>query len=458
MTSTQLRVGPGARGAPERSPLGYWSTAPGRLKARLTAILLALAAFAAAAWWSQGLFGTVAQTIGKDAVPSIVAAERIRTVMADAHTQFLNVFLTGEPASGPSAQAHAKSMAAVQEALLTAAENITYGDEERHPILTMMKGLAQYEQLAGAALADKNTRDSLLKADELMRDQLLPAAKALDEANFRHLADTYSEQQRGYRLRLAALVVTGLAVLLACAYAQARLVKEFRRLVNPALAASTLIFLAGLVMACVKASAFMGDIKVAKQDAFDSVHALSQAQALAYIANAYESLYLLEGNKPRQDALTQQFEGAAKAIFSGDSVSEKDFSDESQFAGRGLLGDELANVTFEGEAPLARAELLQWLEYMGIDGNIRGLERQGRHAEAVALCLGTRPHESDWAFEQFIHTLDLNLQLNQAAFDAAIERANSHLATLRVLLLSIVSVSALGAIFGIRQRLVEFRA
>lgn len=458
MTSTPLRGVPGTQGAQGRALLGNWSTAPGRLKARLTAIVLALAAFAGVAWWAQGLFGTVAQTIGKDAVPSIVAAERIRTVMADAHTQFLNVFLAGEPASGPSTQAHAKSMAAVQEALLTAAQNITYGDEERQPILTMMKGLAQYEHLAGAALADRSDKSSLLKADELMRDQLLPAAKALDDANFKHLAETYGEQQRGYRLRLAALVISGLAVLVACVYAQARLAQEFRRLVNPALAASTLIFLAGLVMACVKASAFMGDIKVAKQDAFDSVHALSQAEALAYIANAYESLYLLEGSKPRQDALTQQFGVTAKAVFSEGSVSEKDLSDGSRFAGRGLLGDELANVTFEGEAPLARAELLQWLEYMAIDGNIRDLERQGRHAEAVALCLGSHPHESDWAFEQFIHTLDQNLQLNLTAFDAAIERANNHLATLRMLLVVIVSVSVLGAVFGIRQRLTEFRA
>jgi hypothetical protein len=132
-------------------------------------------------------------------------------------------------------------------------------------------------------------------------------------------------------------------------------------------------------------------------------------------------------------------------------------ADLKSLQGQGLLGNELANITFDGEDAAAKATLAGWLDYVRIDRQIRALEAAGRHKEAVALCLGTQPGQSDWAFERFVKALLKTMDINQTQFDLAIGRAFGEVRWLWVLLLPALLCPLLGSLFGLQQRLAEFR-
>ena len=401
----------------------------------------------------------VVQTIGRDAVPSIVAAEKIRTTLADAHTEIINIFLTNAQPDSNAMKAYGKAMDQAHEHLVSASQNITFGDEERRPILTVLQQLSQYERLIGQAQTVKGYSDALGRADSLMRERILPAAVALDRANFVHLDAAFSEGRQQARTALYIFAAAVFLLVLVLLETQFKLHATFRRLVNPALAAALLLLVVSASLIAGKSHDLLSDIRSAKEDAFDSVHALSQAQALAYSANAAESMYLLMHGRATQAGQADIFQSVGKQMFAtglGEATSLP--ADLKSLKGRGLLADELANITYDGEEKLARAAMNGWLEYVRIDAQIRALETAGRHDEAVALCIGTQPGQSDWAFARFTKDLGATLQLNESQFALAIDKAFAHLQWLWLLLLPVFLGPVLGTVLGLRQRLAEFRA
>jgi hypothetical protein len=416
-------------------------------------------------------YANVVQTIGKDSVPSIVAAEKIRTELADAHTAIVNVFLTREQdEAGPSRKAYAKAMASADDSLVAAAQNITYGEDERRPILAALTRLAEYERLIGMADearlheaaradgADGRDVELLARADALMREQILPAIVALDLANFTHVDAAFTEGQHTARQWLTGFVVLAVVLGAIMLETQLKLFASFRRILNLPMAAGLAVFAVALIAFGTHAAGILSEIRLAKEDAFDSVHALSKAEAVAYSANAQESVYLLlrdKAAKARQGAL---FNSAAQEMFSGHVQDINHLpADWKTLKGQGLLGDELANITFYGEDAAASQTLQGWLQYVQIDGQIRALEESGKHDAAVALCLGTQPLQSDWAFGRFMKSLDATLEINQRQFDQAIERAFHDAAWLWMLLIAVLLAPIAGTVIGLQMRLAEFR-
>lgn len=454
MSSTQVLAGLGTAVQQDR-----FLRIPGQLRMR-QAVLVALSLLVALIGY--GVYrshAAVVQTVGKDAAPSIVAAENIRSTLGNAHTQIVNAFLTKEDASGESVRAYKQSLATANDHLVTAAQNITYGDDERRPILDILNQVSEYDTLIGMALAGQDSIKQLGQADDLMRERIVPAAAALAQANFTHLDAAYSEGRHVARLWLYGFLAASVVLLLALLDTQRYVSLRFRRLVNPAMAAGCAVFALSVVLFAVKAGGVMSAMRTAKEDAFDSVYALSQAQALAYAANAQESVYLLMQGKDAQARQTALFQEDAKKLFTPDITDAKQLpADLKSLKGRGLLGDELANITFDGEEALARSTVAGWLDYVRIDAQIRALEASGRHQDAVALCLGTQPMQSDWAFETFAKALRGTMDINQAQFDQSIERALHNVRWLWMLLIPTLLCPLLGAVVGIQRRLAEFRA
>ena len=435
-------------------------TVPGKLWLRQLLIAAATVVLAVASYRTHVFLSRVAQTVGKDAVPSIVAAEKIRTTLALANTNLANAFLTKEGDDGPAMRAYREAMASAHDSLLTAAQNITYGDEERKPILDVMARLAEYERLVGAARHAGSFDQSAIAADALMRDKILPAVVQLDQANFNHLDAAYSAFKRDAAVYRMADIALALLLLALLAETQLHLYRQFRRLINPSMALGTLLFVLGALMFASHSARELEDIRSAKEDAFDSIHALSRAKALAYTANAMESLYLLErGDAGTQAAEASRFVNVAADIWHGKLGPSNTLpTDLNTLKGTGLLGDELANITFVGEQEAATHTLDGWIAYMQIDEQIRKLEAEGKHAEAVALCLGKEQGESDWAFERFDQALDTTLKINQDAFDASIASAFAHVKWVGYSVFLLLLAPLFGAVVGIRQRLSEFRA
>jgi hypothetical protein len=441
-------------------------------QAIIVSIALLVALIGLKTYWT---YASVVQTIGKDSVPSIVAAEKIRTQLADAHTDIVNAFLTKEQDkeqgnTGPSRQAYNKSIADAYDSLVEAAQNITYGDDERRPILAVLTQLSEYESLIGQADEARahesnhtdttDTRDVQLlgSADVLMREHILPSVVALDRANFTHLDAAFTEGRQAARRWLFGFIATALLLGALLLETQFKLYASFRRIVNPPMAIGLIVFAISLLMFSVYAANILSEIRTAKEDAFDSVHALSKTKAIAYTANAQESVYLLQRDKSAKALQTAGFNDASTQIFSGSiqDISQLP-SDLKSLKNQGFLGDELANITFSGEETAAKKTLQGWLDYVRIDRQIRSLEETGKHDAAVALNVGTQAMQSDWAFENFMQALDETQNINQSQFDQAIARAFKYASLLWMLLIPILLGPVIGTVIGLQLRLAEFR-
>ena len=129
------------------------------------------------------------KTIGRDAAPSIVSAERIKAALADMDANVANELIAKPGQDQESTQAYEKRRQELSLSLIAAAENITYGESERKPIQTMSYSLGTYEaEVAQARLLHGRGGDTAVlttyrQANDLMQGTILPAADTLDKVN-----------------------------------------------------------------------------------------------------------------------------------------------------------------------------------------------------------------------------------------------------------------------------------
>jgi hypothetical protein len=405
------------------------------------------------------------QTVGKDTAPSIIAAQHIKSSLADMDANAANELL-GAPGAMPQAvAAYEARRVEASKALIAGAENITYGDSERNPILALQVGLGSYERLIQKArdlhaTSPAATVAAYREAAALMDGTLLPAADALDQANHQVLEHSYdSQSSRSFAARTFVLFA-GVLSLLALAAVQLFLSDRMHRTVNPALLVATLLTLILAIYAWQAMQRERSQLKVAKEDAFTSIHALWRARAIAYQANGDESRYLLDpaNAKEHEDAFLQKSQSLASlptdrsreqviaSLQRGAHVN--DFS--------GYLADELNNITFDGEREAAIQSLTTWEAYLDVDTMIRQLQRQGQTRQAIELCLGNAQGQSNWTFDQFDRALLATLDINQKAFDASVDKGLSAVSALEIKALVVAIVIALLCFLGLAPRIREY--
>lgn len=456
-------VGTVAAGQPavrQRAARRIWWSTPRLLQAGLglvwlTAVLALLASSLGFAAQRQAV-----QTIGRDAAPSINAAQDIRTSLADMDADAANELLGVTDTSGASRQAFEARRVTVAQRLVDAARNITYGQEEQVPIATLSDQFGVYlEQVEQArALQSQDPAAALAvyrQATTLMHSTLLPAADALDTANDQHLNQEYAARRASAGTLAAAMGLSAVLLLVALVGLQVFLARRTRRMFNPPLLAATLVGLIFMVRVGTTFAAATEDLRTAKQDAFDSVYALTHARSVAYDANGEESRYLLD---PANATQSEQAFRADVAELVDRPVTE-DLIAASQHGNvpfKGYLADELDNITFAGELQAATDTLRAYGAYLAIDGQIRALEQSGQHQAAIDLDVGTQPGQSNWAFAQFDDALGRTLDINQQQFTAAVDRATSDLAGTEYLGPAAAALIAILAWLGVRPRLQEY--
>lgn len=447
---------------------------PGRLRVyggaiAVTALLFCLTVLGAVRAQRQGI-----QAIGKDAAPSIIEAERIKADLTDMHSQAANMLLARPHNNNAAATVYYRKRAELTKGLLTAAGNVTYGDRERIPLQTLLDGLAQYESLVAMAFLFHEQGNPLAitqfrMADDVLHSTLLPAASMLDAVNHYELNQEYQAQQASSWLWRTGVGLTGLLLVIVLLALQRFLYRRMRRVFNPALLAATLVTVAFLIYAISILTTGASTLRLAKQDAFESVHALWQARADAYDGNAEESLWLLEqgdAKRTKEKAFAMYHQKAFDELagrlarINGNAPTPEQVKSLGRTVppkeDTGFLFDELRNITFAGEQDQALAALARYAEYLAIDREIRNVEAKGDHARAVALCLGERPGESNWAFDQFDQALDATLKINQNEFDRAIQRGFAQLAGFEVSA-PLAALAIIGLAFvGLRPRLREY--
>src|SRR5579883_26740 len=377
------------------------------------------------------------KTVGLDAAPSILNAQRIQDSLADMDANAANELLVKPGQNQDAVDGYNQRREKLSKLLVAVAENITFDDQERIPIQTMQSKLGDYFQLIQQARDfnaqgdEANKLKSYRAAAEIMDNTLLPAAATLAEVNNNQLNLSYRHQQSIAALSLFMVSIAGLLLLGILVGVQLFLNQRMHRRLNP-----------GLLAASANATLFLGytyqslssashQLKVAKESAFDSLYALRLARSLAYSANGDESRYLLDkalatnheqAFRQKTDRIAkipagQTFDSVAHAY---QTASERDFKVD---AFEGFLANALNNITFPGEREATAETLHAFGAYFNIDRQIRQFEQSGRHQAAIALCLGNNVGQSNWAFDQYKDAHQKVLDINMAAFQASIVQA-----------------------------------
>ena len=406
------------------------------------------------------------QTIGKDSAPSILNAQRINDSLADLDANVANE-LIAKPGKNPAAvKVYGERQKKLAMLLVTAAENITYGDAERKRIETLQLELGNYMMMVQKARDHHQRGDAtaMLAAYRLSADlidkTLLPTAAELDEVNWRELEPIYAQQQKNGIGSIGLILLSGAGLVGVLVSLQLFLNVRMRRTLNPFLLLATILAV-GAVVDTTRIFLSTGHhLKVAKEDAFTSLHSLRKGRAIAYIANAAESRYLLDKafTNTHEQAFFKHVDLIAKlpsgmtydrllsAVQSGQLPSE--FT--------GFMADELRNITFPGEREAAVKTLDTFVRYVAIDTQIRQLEKSGQHQAAVALCIGTNPGQSNWAFEEFKKAHSQTMEINKAEFERSIQASFNDLNGFEVKMPVLMGAIALFTFLGLRPRMREY--
>ncbi|WP_309735800.1 hypothetical protein [Chamaesiphon sp. OTE_75_metabat_556] len=405
------------------------------------------------------------KTVGKDAAPSILTAQQLQDSFADMDASLANELLLKPGENRQVLADFDKNRKKIADRLVAAAKNITYPEEEKI-VQSLQLNLSGYLLKLQAARDAHKRGDSIdtlniyRSAASLMDRDIIPQAIELSRVNSQYLENTYAEQRTvngsiGFLIAIVGLVQIAILVII-----QLFLYQRMRRVLNLPLLGATAI---AIIFLGYTISSFMGatnNLKVAKEDAFNSLHALRQMRSLSYKANADESRYLLDRSNATQHERSFNDKIAKILIIpptlNSNNIVTNALEDKQTPGLTGLLAQALNNITFTGERELAIETFKSFNEYLKIDTQIRQLASSGKLAEAIALCIGVREGESNWAFDRYksIHTQLMDL--NKKEFDQNVELGNARLANFEVIAATALGSVAILTLFGLRPRLAEY--
>ena len=405
---------------------------------------------------------SVVEEVGFGTTPSIYHAQRIRDSLSDMDANVVNMLLLPSGTNPEAEKEYERRKEKLSNLVVAVSKNITipvYVDISKDPSLkvpipieqknisTVILGINNYIEKAQNARdfhALKNTPASLeayREAQKIIGDDengLLKEASALDKINFEALGKAYQSGQGsslGQRLMVLLAGATLLGILISI---QLLLFKWNRRIVNPALLGATLVASFFLLDTLVSLGTATQQLKIAKEDAFDSLYALRQLRATSYIMNTAESRYLLDSSAASEHE--QQFSVSANKIAQIGSLNA--VTNAAEYQGKlqgianqgqalpgmsGFFATQLKNVTFPNELDKTKMMITDFAAYLKIDSKIRGLNTTGKKAEAIALTLGNNPGDSNHAFDKFKQSHSETMNVNIDAFNEAIEKAQRSL-------------------------------
>src|SRR5580698_27414 len=456
-------------------------TTPGRLRVGVALVVLLACGLGLLTGMVFAALDSGFTAIGDHDAPLVEQSNALYYAVSDMDAQVGNVLLTGsDPALAAdqrqdlalyaSDQQHADQD--LQQVAVTAAAD----PAAQRAVSSVLDALGRYEALAADAIVvnqrghDPAGRPSAAtlsyfqQATDLMSTTVLPAAASLTTANASALDASYNQDRSTAASGQVLVLVLGLAVAGVLLGTQVFLAGRYRRLVNPALVAATVLAVGLAIAAAVQLGAQAGNLKVAKQDAFDSILVLTQARAVSYDANADETRFLVDPGRAAayQDAFLHKSQELANVgIFSYDAALAADIrayqADHADVRFGGYLGSEFRNITFTGERAAATRALLAYQVYEKYDRKLRAMAKTNL-AQAIAFDIGTNPGQSDWAFNQWDGALGSVITINENAFTAVIRDGHTTGSPWIVLTPAIGTALIVAlAIAGTHRRLAEYR-
>ena len=423
-----------------------WNT-PRRLRALLGAMLVATAILYLLGLQALKTDRASLYTIGRDTAPNIVAAQELGAQLAGLDAELANALLGAAADRDVANELFEMHRSSATRRLDDAAGISGASQAERIPILVVNEELGRYLELAGRAQwlysqGDREGAANLLRlATNLMHLRILPAADALDQANRAEMDVEFSEARAAsQRFQLGAMAAAAL-LLVSFVSAHAYISLRMRRRFVPFLVAGSLLSLSFSVYLVSHLAEASEDLRVAHDDAFNSIHALWRARAIAADALGDESRWLLDRlHAPEYDAA---FRSKTARLYTKPPAT-------------GLIEDELRNVTFPGEDAAANQAVANVLAFFAADTRFRELESKGSHTAAVAACIGNTEDSAFTAFDRFDEAAQRVLRINQWWFDTTMETGDRRLARAEIVEPAFAIAIALCAWLGVRNRLKEY--
>ena len=377
--------------------------------------------------------------IGFETTPSIYHAQRIRDSVADMDANVANLLLVPTGQNPDAEKAYQERKKKLSLLLTRAAENITIPIEQTL-IVDISLNLNNYiEKIQEAKIHHSQGKDDAAlkayrEAQQIVDGVLMIKADELDQVNFEALQKSYDGGNRSATINQLFVCLFGAMVVGSLIGLQILLTKWTRRRLNVGLLAATIISTFFVLDTLIRLSSSSNLLKVARVEAFDSLHVLRKARSTAYSLNADESRYLLDS---KFATLHQEnfFSKVTELAFIPNGPLAKTQPDRysselrkianmpdapSQSIINGAFATQLQNITFDGERKATQIMINDFLNYFDIDQKIRTTSKR---EEAIALCTG----KSNEAFDVFLKSHSKVMDINISAFDSSIYKALTYL-------------------------------
>lgn len=377
--------------------------------------------------------------------PLSVAAQDIYRALSDADATATTAFLAGgaEPPevraryADDIAQAEASlaiAIAAREPADLSARGNGLARLSANLSVYTGLIETARANNLQGLPVGAAYQR----QASNLMRTELLPAARELYDAETARVA---ADQDRADGFPVVE-VVLGLLALAVLVVAQVYLRRATRRMFNVGLLVATGAALVSLVWVVVAVLGVSHNVGQSREDGSGNIAALADARFAALTARADETLTLVARGS-----------GAA---FEQDWVAVA-----GRLAGEDGEGGLLAAAHDDAITPEVATDIegarTAWQEWRTVHERIRELDDGGDYDGAVALAVGPGEEGAQARFDAVDAGLRDALADTTARFQDEVDQAGNAVTGTVLGVILLAALMAAGSVFGIWQRLKEYR-
>lgn len=448
---------------------------PGRIRVITGVTAAALALLFAAIAAGAATAGDGLRVIGRDSGPQVVATANLYFGLSEMDALVADVLVMETDQSLLRQEAltrYESQRAAANRALLEAFQLAGDDQAERRTIQSVLDGLGRYEQLVARALLLNSQSphpageppaaavEVYRDATDLMRDVLLPQAYNLTLESGTIVRRTYEEESNAVQTGRLLVGAAGTATVVLLILLQIYLARRFRRVVNPALVLATfgvaLLTLSGMALLERQAE----DLRVAKEDGFNSVLALSRARAIGNTMHGDQSRYLLDPQ--RADVYEQVYLEKSQSVLYTPSGNLQEYYTGvdrvvSAYPGKadflGFHGTEASSITLAGQREAIKKVLDGYREFQQRDRQMRLRVKSDQDRQAIVARMGPVAR----SFEAYDEALVDLIALHHKAFEQAIRDGDEALGGWNIILPGVLLAVTLLIGVGVGPRLSEYR-
>ncbi|WP_326620832.1 hypothetical protein OG863_26705 [Streptomyces decoyicus] len=429
------------------------TTEPGRLRVIGALLALLVVVFGAVTAWQVADRAAAADDVVTHSQPLTSDAASIYRSLADADTTAAAGFLAGDKESVATRERYAADISTASALLVKAAANSGGSDGAGAQIAKLNSRLPRYTGLVETARA--NNRQGLplggaylRYANEQMRKELLPAARALHDAETDRLAADYGAAKARPWYALAA----GVVAIGALGWAQRRHYRRTNRVFNRGLLAATAASVVVLVWLVAGHTVARAALTGSYEHGARSLRVLNEARIDALQARGDENLTLVA----RGAVLNGGQEDFYEAGFRSGMADLAGGGGHGAAAAKSRLGAALALADDEAGRRPVRTALTQVRQWQVRHGAARAADDQGDYEQALAKVIGTGGSTGE-SFDRVAAGLQQALVHEQEEFRSAADSGRGALGGLPVGAGVLAGLAAVGAVLGIGRRLAEYR-